>query len=351
MNTAADIWNEICFLLNQNIPMSIAENYFENQVVRAIECLGWKESKGEITRQKRLPVGNNNYIQPDLIICYKGEYLIPIENKSPSKDLEKPETVSQIRSYMLQLKRNIGFVIGSELKVYYEGAADKNPFLLMAVPFVSNLDKGIEFVSNFNKESLLNKKYISYLEDKISKRDKEMEIDNIFDFLASEEIRQKIVEFLRSEMANFNNEVVSEVMDILSISITRKQGSFEDANVESANKPFITGNEVSVNGITRKSFKDVKGDLLFCVYTVLYFLKRRYSWTMATEETAKLLSMTSGIAVARKCGKDFGGGPNKGGGVEAFKSWFHNGKILDRLRERFPNLHDDDYNIFKDLLG
>jgi hypothetical protein len=41
-------------------------------VVRAIECLGWDESKKEIKRQQIIPIGNQNSIIPDLIIYDQG---------------------------------------------------------------------------------------------------------------------------------------------------------------------------------------------------------------------------------------------------------------------------------------
>lgn len=42
MNGNSEKWDEICFLLSENIKQTIPERDFENQVVRAIEVLGWR---------------------------------------------------------------------------------------------------------------------------------------------------------------------------------------------------------------------------------------------------------------------------------------------------------------------
>jgi len=45
-----ELWNEICFLLSDSIKPDISEKDYENQVIRAIEKLGWREYTGEIKR-------------------------------------------------------------------------------------------------------------------------------------------------------------------------------------------------------------------------------------------------------------------------------------------------------------
>lgn len=94
MSSSTEIWNKICFLLNENIKRTCNENDYENQVVRAIECLGWDESKKEIKRQQIIPIGNQNSIKPDLIIYgQENRPLIPIEIKRPCENLGKNETM------------------------------------------------------------------------------------------------------------------------------------------------------------------------------------------------------------------------------------------------------------------
>jgi hypothetical protein len=53
MNEYSEKWDEICFLLSDNINQNLSERDFENQVVRAIEVLGWK------THEKSLCIWRN----------------------------------------------------------------------------------------------------------------------------------------------------------------------------------------------------------------------------------------------------------------------------------------------------
>jgi len=56
-------------------------------------------------------------------------------------------------------------------------------------------------------------------------------------------------------------------------------------------------------------------------------------------------------SIALKCGKEFGGGPRQDGGVPAFKRWFSSGVMLDKLQEKIPNLSENDYEKFRELLS
>lgn len=43
-----EIWNEICFLLSDNIRNDISESDFEQNVLQALRALDWKEYSGDI---------------------------------------------------------------------------------------------------------------------------------------------------------------------------------------------------------------------------------------------------------------------------------------------------------------
>ena len=352
MNSSTEIWNKICFLLNENInKQTCNENEYENQVVRAIECLGWDESKKEIERQQIIPIGNQNRIIPDLIIYgQENRPLIPIEIKRPCENLGKSEIMGQIRSYMLQLKSGFGFLIGFELKVYYEESSDHQPLLLERIPFIKDSEKGVEFVNNFNKESFLKKEYMPYLETKLNNRNKEMEIENLLDLLTSEEMRQKVIDFLKKESDRFNEEIVSGVMEKLSVSISCKRYVASDKHDKNAVKIFSSGTSISLNDITKESFENSDSNLLLTLYIVLFFLKQGLNWSTSMSKASQLIGITP-RAVALKCGKKFGRGPGQGGGVPAFQQWFHSGAMLNKLQALIHNLSNNDYEIFRKLLS
>jgi len=97
MDIFSDNWNEICYLLNESIKPNFTEKDFENQVVRSLELLGWKEYKNEIIRQHSIKVGRNTLIRPDIIICNDdGNTIISIEVKRPSEDLSNFDSISHL---------------------------------------------------------------------------------------------------------------------------------------------------------------------------------------------------------------------------------------------------------------
>ena len=123
-----EIWTEICFILSHNIKLNVSENIYEQNVLRAIEKLGWRQFKKEIVIQPRLQIGRQGSIRPDLVI-YGPEHkaLIVIEVKRPSEDMTKDNAIGQLKSYMRQMKADFGLLVGHEIRIYYDGALNQNP--------------------------------------------------------------------------------------------------------------------------------------------------------------------------------------------------------------------------------
>ena len=77
-------WNEICFLLsdNINININISESAFEQNVLQGLRVLNWKEFLGDIDVRPSFHIGASNRIIPDLVIkAIDNEKLFVIEIK------------------------------------------------------------------------------------------------------------------------------------------------------------------------------------------------------------------------------------------------------------------------------
>ena len=152
MNGKSEKWNEICFLLSENIKQTLSEKDFESQVVRAIEVLGWREFKNEIERQPSIQLGREGTLRPDLIIYNNDKKcLIVVEVKRPVEDIKRDYIIGQLRSYMRQMKSDFGFLIGSDLRVFYDGSLNphSDPILLEKIDFDKQSEGGIRFVNIF----------------------------------------------------------------------------------------------------------------------------------------------------------------------------------------------------------
>ncbi len=227
MSEYSEKWAEFCFLLSENIKSALSEKDFENQVVRALEVLGWSEFRKEIERQPEIQLGSARTIRPDLIIYgndKKTLIVIEVKRPSPSDDAAQHKAFGQLTSYMRLMKSDFGFLIGDNIRVYYDGQSNPSPdlILLEKIDFDKSSKAGTNFLELFNKRSFLNGEYQEYLMAKISKFNKKQEVKSIIDKLLSAEIKETIIKQLRNEFAEIGDETFSEAIEQLRIDISRK---------------------------------------------------------------------------------------------------------------------------------
>lgn len=229
-NSASEKWHEVCFLLSDNVNQTSTEKEFENQVVRAIEVLGWREFKGEIERQPTVQMGRQSAIRPDLIIYNRErKALIVIEVKRPAQNIRGDDSIGQLLSYMRQMKADFGFLIGNDLRIYYDGSRNpqSDPLLLEKFSFDKNSSAGISFVEMFNRDSFLKNEYAQYLEVKIKGFNQKREINKLIGILLSDVTKEKINKFLETEYSDFGSEICSMAMEEVAIDIRRVQNSHD----------------------------------------------------------------------------------------------------------------------------
>jgi len=89
-------------------------------------------------------------------------------------------------------------------------------------------------------------------------------------------------------------------------------------------------------------FENASKETLRQIYSVLYYLGKRYDFVDAVHHTKDKFNITY-QAVDDKCARRFAGT------VEIFQRWYRNGEILQRLRDHF-HLSYHDYKIFEELL-
>jgi hypothetical protein len=237
-----EIWQEICFILSENVKENVVERDFEHQVLRAMEVLGWREFKGEIERQISIQVGRQGVLRPDLVIYGDDKKaLIVIEVKRPQEDISRDDSRSQLKSYMRQMKADFGFLVGNEIRIYYDG--NLNPkadsFLIDKIPFIKSDKAGINFAKMFEKSNFLSGTYLQILKKKIRKFNIKKEAQKLKDTLLSEKTKEKIIGFLKKEFADFDSDVFASVMPEINISIESNSGQFtsQPAEVVPAKRP------------------------------------------------------------------------------------------------------------------
>ena len=220
----AEIWAEICFLLSLKVQESTAESAFQDKVLRAIEKLGWSQYRKEIEIQPTVQIGRGGSIRPDLVI-YSPQHgpLITIEVKRPQEPVDTPSFSGQLFSYMRLMRADFGLLIGSEIQVFYDGGsvqAGNRPLLLDRIQFHKESESGWKFVEVFSKDNFLSKQYTPYVDEKIHRFQRDEKIKEVRVALRSNEIKLRVLEFLKKEFAAaFGEDIVEEAMKELVIEI------------------------------------------------------------------------------------------------------------------------------------
>jgi hypothetical protein len=364
MNNYSEKWDEICFLLSESVSQNLPEREFENQVVRAIEVLGWREFKNEIKRQPIVQLGREGTLRPDLII-YGAEQKtqIVVEVKRPNEDIKKDYVIGQLRSYMRQMKSDFGFLIGSELRVFYDGALNphSDPILLERIEFGKQSENGINFVKLFSKSSLAENRHDDYLKNKLHTFNKKKEVRELVQLLTSFEIKQKVVGYLRNEFPDTDDETFSDALQQVHIEVSRKDelkqhiSTIEKQERTPIRKKIRRQTHVPNQQINESDLTSVKiANIAFesrleirlrHIYGVLYFMKRGLDFPSATHQTLKLFPEVQDYqTISDKCARGFAGD------VDTFISWFNSGQMLNKLHVKF-SLSDHDYETFKELIG
>jgi hypothetical protein len=222
--TLREIWAEFCFHLSDNISPSINENVFEQKVLFTLEkLLGWSQFKGEIKVRPSLQIGRQNFITPDIVLYNPdNKAVIVLEIKKPAEDLGRPGTFGQLQSYMRQTKADFGFLIGNEIRVYYDGTLSPHvdPLLLSKISFKSDSTEGADFIDLFNRDSFIAGKYEPYLKAHIDRLEQQQKIDAIREHLLSQETIYKLLELLKGEFANIESPILVEAMKGITIKIS-----------------------------------------------------------------------------------------------------------------------------------
>src|SRR5208337_4021761 len=220
--TFEDLWAEICFILK--VPVSTMEIPFQNKVLRAIEKLGWSQFRKEIEIEPSLPSGRSK-IRPDFVVYSPERHpLIAIEVKKPIDPIDTPDCAGQLTSYMRQTKADFGLLIGSEIRVFYDGKSSPvphEPFLLDRIKFNEKSERGFKFVEVFSRNNFLSQKFTAYVDEKIHRFQRDQKIQELKRVLQSNEIKLRAKDFLKKESQayGYGEDIVEEAMKELVVEI------------------------------------------------------------------------------------------------------------------------------------
>jgi hypothetical protein len=218
-------WNEICFLLSENIKNDISEYEFEQKVLLALGVLGWKEYFGEIEIRPSFQIGSSKFITPDFVIKNSNKKkLFVIEIKQPNIQITQ-KFQKQLFSYIRQLKLDYGILIGGGIQVFYDGILNKqeDPILLETIKFERNNPKGETFVLLFSKETFNEDSLKEFTLKSIEKLNRKEEFNNLLNKVLSEDFKKSVIKLIKQNfISEYDAELIDSVLNEVEIEIIRK---------------------------------------------------------------------------------------------------------------------------------
>lgn len=203
------------------------EMSYEKRIKLAMERLGWKEEKGNISFQERVSIGANGSVIPDAVLSHNGEREVVIELKRPTDSLGNKYN-SQITSYMKQLRLDFGILIGERIQLYYDNPNDRKeePILIFESPFVlvddhAESERLINLLihDNFSVENLR-----QFCEEKLKLKEEEEEVQKVVSQL-EEAGEDMVLELLRRDLKQntLTDEMIEKVLENIVVNIQSKK--------------------------------------------------------------------------------------------------------------------------------
>lgn len=252
---AQEMWAETCFLLSEDLPPNVSESIFEERVLLVLEKLGWSRFKKQIEIHPSLQIGRQGAIEPDIIMLDdQGQRQIVVEVKRPAEPIDETRNTLQLTSYMRQTKAQYGLLIGSEVRIYYDGPEnpEPDPLLLESIQFLRDSREGVDFVSFLERAQFFAGKREEYAKKRIDAHDELRKRQELKRTLVSDSTKRRIYDFLKNEFSAYGEVVIERVLSEIEIHLSPK---------EQATPPSPTKNQVSkIAGSQRRSRTAVVSD-------------------------------------------------------------------------------------------
>ena len=216
-------WHEVCYFLHQSISPSISEELFEQKVFQVLEKMGWSSFRKEIQPKQSIQVGSNNWIIPDITVkSQEKNFQFVVEVKKPSANIEDSSHKNQLFSYMRMLKIEFGLLIGSNIKIYYDGLLSDSevPVLLSQFQFDESSEDGIRFINLFSKDTYSENQLTQFTEEMFVKLQAKKDYKKILNIITSEEYVGKLRQLIGNDLKEvYNDQAIIKALENISIKI------------------------------------------------------------------------------------------------------------------------------------
>ena len=260
-----DNWIEIVNLLQPYILGNSTEAQYQQEIEYCLRLLGWKSFNKTMQSQVTINIGNNNSIRPDIVLYKNDLPVLPVEIKRPSNICSSRQE-GQLKSYMRQLRLNVGLYIGENIQFFYDNPSDlDDPISAFKVELCKDEPNGEKFCEmmsygEFDVNELENFCKEQYNQI-IAHNSLQRRLDN---FLSVDDASMNIMALIKDKFVKegFDEDALQEELNKFVILIKREQQEsiIPVSDIENKEKSLNKGIELEdevnkiLNKVGKKSF-------------------------------------------------------------------------------------------------
>lgn len=173
-----ETWKRFVYPLIEDKKLDVEEDTYHRHIENQLMLLGWEPWKGEVIHKQSLRIGNRNRMEPDILISRDGEYQFVIEVKRPGNTQIKEE-VTQLESYMRQLRLDVGIYIGEHIEVFYDRPNTSHVLSVFKLAIELEEKRGSRFVDLFSKENFSKDEIVNFCEERIKEIQRQKSLNKI----------------------------------------------------------------------------------------------------------------------------------------------------------------------------
>ncbi|MDE5999424.1 MAG: DUF4357 domain-containing protein [Bacteroidaceae bacterium] len=236
-----DTWNLFVHYLSEDKKNNVSEAEYHSTIEKQLGLLGWMIYRNEILHKPNLPIGNHNFIQPDILIQKEDKKQFVIEVKRPLH-VQTAQDCDQLVSYMRQLKLEAGIYIGEHIEIFYDQPQSEKAVSVLKIPLELDNKRGARFVELFSKEHFNKEAIVQFCENRIKEMQHQESLNKIKENLVNE-AQQQITEgmkmYLMEKYGNaFSESDIINMLTTIEFTATPKGGKQPNAgNSNSAPVP------------------------------------------------------------------------------------------------------------------
>ncbi|MDE5551154.1 MAG: hypothetical protein K2I99_07405, partial [Bacteroidaceae bacterium] len=236
-----DTWNLFVHYLSEDKKNNVSEAEYHSTIEKQLGLLGWMIYRNEILHKPNLPIGNHNFIQPDILIQKEDKKQFVIEVKRPLH-VQTAQDCDQLVSYMRQLKLEAGIYIGEHIEIFYDQPQSEKAVSVLKIPLELDNKRGARFVELFSKEHFNKEAIVQFCENRIKEMRHQESLNKIKENLVNE-AQQQITEgmkmYLMEKYGNaFSESDIINMLTTIEFTATPKGGKQPNAgNSNSAPVP------------------------------------------------------------------------------------------------------------------